>query len=126
MAAKLRPITENELRIMQILWTREWSTVSDILALLSPPLLAYTTVQTMLKVLEQKGHVHHKQVGRTFHFRAVTSREDATERAISHVLRHFFGERPAALALKLMEHEQISEEELRCLDRIVFKKLNAK
>jgi predicted transcriptional regulator len=115
---KVKGITEAELRVMQILWDNIGATVADIVQVLPDPPLAYTTVQTMLRVLEQKGHVEHHQEGRAFYYRAITSREDATDNAVGNVLRHFFGGRPGALALRLLEVEHLDDNELERLERL--------
>lgn len=112
-------ITEAELRIMQVLWNRSRLTVAQIVQALPPPQLAHTTVQTMLKVLEDKGHVMHEQHGRAFYYCAVTSHDEASAHAVGHVLRHYFAGRPGALALRLLQQEQLDERELNRLEELI-------
>ena len=59
-----RSLTKAELRIMRALWAAERATVAGAAAAVGEPPLAYTTVLTMLRILEQKGFVAHDVDGR--------------------------------------------------------------
>src|SRR5262249_12259567 len=73
MARKSTPtLTDAEARLMAILWERETSTVAEVLTeVRSKRPLTYSTVQTMLRILEEKGYAKHEKVGRAFIYRAV-------------------------------------------------------
>ena len=63
-------LTEAELRIMKLLWNRGESVVSDLVAALPDgESLAYNSVLTTIRILEQKGYVDHRQEGRAFVYR---------------------------------------------------------
>jgi predicted transcriptional regulator len=76
--------------------------------------LAYNTVLTTLRILENKGYLKHVKAkeGRAFVYRAVVSRDDASRSALRHLLRRFFGNSAEALVLNLLDDEGLSEEEL--------------
>ena len=78
MARKKSPtLTEAEYRLMDILWNRETATVADVVGLRDHPPLADNTVLTTIRILEQKGHVRHKAIGRAFVYKALVEREEA-------------------------------------------------
>ena len=96
-------LTDHELRLMEVLWTKRRATVSDVTAALRPPALAYNTVLSTLRTLEQKGYVAHTEAGRAFTYRPLVERDDAAKSAVNHVLARFFGNSPNALAVTLLD-----------------------
>ena len=111
---KSRQLTDAEQRLMDILWTLESGTVAEIAEALPKKLdLAYNTVLTIMRILEDKGYVRHTKPkeGRAFIYRPVVSREQASRSALHHVLRRFFGNSAEALVLNLMKDETLNEKE---------------
>lgn len=107
------PLTEAEQRLMEVVWSRGPVTVSDVVeALPSESPLAYTSVQTMMKILEQKGYVRHREAGRAFLYSAVVERNDAARTALTYVMQRFFGGSPERLTLNLVEDERLTIEQL--------------
>jgi predicted transcriptional regulator len=109
-------LTEAELRLMEIVWDKGAATVGEVAAALpGEPSLAYNTVLTTLRVLEQKGYVRHTKVreGRAFVYRAVVDRRQASRNAVRHVVRRFFANSPELLVLNLLDDGDLSERELR-------------
>ena len=80
---------------MAVLWKKQRGTVADVVAALPPPPLAYSTVLTTLRTLEQKGHVAHEEDGRAFVYRPLIARTDAAKSAVKHVADRFFASSPA-------------------------------
>jgi predicted transcriptional regulator len=109
-------LTEAELRIMRILWERGETLVSELVAAMpeSTP-LAYTSVLTTVRILEQKGYVRHRQEGRAFVYRPCIAEHDASRSEIRHMLDRFFGNSPERLFLALLGDEEVSHEELQRL-----------
>jgi len=106
-------LTDAELRLMEVLWENGASTVSDVLERLPKGVpLAYSTVLTTLRILEHKGHVRHTKDGRAFVYRSVLGREQAREKALTHLLRRFFENSPELLMLNLIEGKAIDAKEL--------------
>jgi predicted transcriptional regulator len=107
-------LTEAEQRLMDILWALESATVAEIADALPKKLdLAYNTVLTMMRILEDKGYVSHTKPneGRAFIYRPVVSREQASRSALHYLLGRFFGNSAEALVLHLMEDETLNEKE---------------
>jgi len=99
---------------MEVLWSRGASTVSDVVDNLGED-LAYSTVLTTMRILESKGYVRHTKDGRAFVYRAIVKREQAQEKAITHLVRRFFENSPELLMLNLLETKKVDKEELKRL-----------
>lgn len=109
-------LTEAELRVMDIVWDKGTATVAEVAAAIQgEPSLAYNTVLTTLRILEQKGYVRHTKAheGRAFLYRAVVDRKQASRNAVRHVVRRFFANSPELLVLNLIDDGDLSEQELR-------------
>ena len=83
-------LTKLELQIMQVIWREGASTVSAVQEGLEQE-LAYTTVQTMLNILERKGKLKRKLRGRAFEYRATVSEDKATGHAVRDLVDRMFG-----------------------------------
>jgi predicted transcriptional regulator len=106
---------------MEVLWSGGSGTVSEVLAAVEAPKpLAFNTVQTMLRILEQKGYVRHTEEGRAFRYIPVVDKAEASRSAVQSVVRRFFGS-PGALALNLLQSEDVSPEELARIRALIAK-----
>src|ERR1700729_171844 len=108
-------LTEAELRLMDVLWEKGSATVTEVSDALPRKLdLAYNTVLTTMRILEDKGYVKHtkSKEGRAFVYRAVVSRKQASQSAVRHLLRRFFGNSAEALVLNLLEDEDLGDRDL--------------
>ncbi len=113
MARKKSPtLTEGELRIMEVLWRLGRASVAEVAEAMPPPPVAYNTVLTTLRILEQKGHVAHEEAGRAYIYSPLIAREAAAQSAVKQVVSKFFGDNAGALALRLIENERPSDDEL--------------
>lgn len=113
-------LTEAELRLMEVLWDRGASSVSEVVEALprrSRP--AYTSVLTTLRILEQKGYVKHEKRGRAFVYHPLLGRDDARRRAVRHLVRRFFEDSPELLVLNVLESEDLDAEELHRLRKMI-------
>ena len=121
MARKKSPtLTEAELRLMDVLWAKRSATVGEVLSgLPENTALAYSTVLTTLRILEQKGYVTHSESGRAFVYQPLVGREEARRSATQQLVRRFFDNSPGLLALSLLEQENIDERELERLKALI-------
>jgi predicted transcriptional regulator len=117
---KSKILTPAEQRIMDAVWTLKQASVGDVLQVVSATgAVAYTTVMTVLKVLEEKGYVSATRDGRILVYRAKVSREKAQTQALKHLVGEFFGGSRTALAQHLLHQEDLSRAELRSLETMV-------
>jgi predicted transcriptional regulator len=113
-------LTEAELRIMRILWARGESLVSDLVAALPDEApLAYTSVLTTVRILEQKGYVEHRQEGRAFLYRPRVAEHEASRSEVNHMLHRFFGNSRERLLLTLLGEGDMTSEELQRLKNAI-------
>ena len=118
---KSNTLTEAELRLMKILWRRGESAVTDLVAALpeGEP-LAYNSVLTTIRILEQKGYVEHRQEGRAFLYSPCVEETEASRSEIRHMMQRFFGNSRERLLVSLLGDEEIDPEELRRLKEAVL------
>ncbi|NKB72204.1 MAG: BlaI/MecI/CopY family transcriptional regulator [Candidatus Latescibacteria bacterium] len=121
MARKKSPtLTEAELRLMDVLWNKGEATVGDVVeALARTQALAYSTVLTTMRILEQKGYIRHRKEGRAFIYAPVVDRNAAQLSAVRHLMSRFFNNSPESLVLNILENEQLDSGELQRLQDMI-------
>lgn len=117
-----RELTEAELRLMDVIWKRGPSTVAEVAEGLPGSLdLAYNTVLTTMRILEDKGYLRHTKPkgARAFVYHAVVDQKQASRTAVRNLLGRFFGDSPEELVLNLLEDERLSQRELARIRRMI-------
>ena len=113
-------LTEAEARLMDIVWHKGRATVCDVMeALPDVPPLAYSTVLTTMRILEQKGFVRHVKEGRAFLYEPIVDRGEAGGSAIAQILTRFFRDSPELLVMNLLAHESVGKKELKRLKKLI-------
>ncbi len=103
--------TKLELRIMQAVWKRGGGTVSEVQSELDPP-LAYTTVQTMLNILERKGKLKRELEGRAYVYTSKVSEAKALGQQLRDLVDRMFGGSSEELVMSLLKTRQIDAKKL--------------
>jgi len=116
---KPKLLTRAELRVMNALWSLGRGTVAQVAAALPPPPAAYTTVLTMLRILEQKGAVRHEAGGRAHVYIPAIERDAVARSAVADIVQSFFQNSKSALALRLIAESRPSKEELESLKDLI-------
>ena len=88
--AKIRKLTRAEEEVMQILWDMDEGVVKEIVERFDDPKPAYTTIATVLKVLERKSFVEYKKVGNTYLYFPILSKTEYTKFQLSSLLKNYF------------------------------------
>jgi BlaI family transcriptional regulator, penicillinase repressor len=114
-------LTDAEARIMAVLWQQETATVADVVAAhkKNKRPVTYSTVQTILRILETKGYVTHEKVARAFIYRPRVDARQARQRALRHLLARLFNGSPSLLVLNVLEDDQIDAEELTRVKKLI-------
>jgi predicted transcriptional regulator len=113
-------LTEGELRLMNVLWKKGPATVGDVTASLAgDPPLAYSTVLTTLRILEDKGYLRHSKRGRAFVYEPVIAQEEASRTALGYLVSRFFAGSHELLVVNLLKQETISRAELRRIKKMI-------
>jgi predicted transcriptional regulator len=113
-------LTEAELRLMKILWRRGESAVGELVAAMPKGAsLAYNSVLTTIRILEQKGYVVHRQEGRAFVYSPCVAEQEAGRSEVRHMMQRFFGNSRERLLLSLLGDDQVTPEELKRLRDVI-------
>ncbi|HEY2473124.1 MAG TPA: BlaI/MecI/CopY family transcriptional regulator [Terracidiphilus sp.] len=104
-------LTKLELKIMQVIWRLGNSTVAAVQDELQPP-LAYTTVQTVMNILERKGKLKRELEGRAFVYSARVSEEKAVGQSLRDMIERMFGGSSEELVMSLLKSRQIDAKKL--------------
>lgn len=83
-------LTKAEEQVMQILWKIEKGFVKDLLKHYNEPKPAYTTVATIVKILEKKGYVSHNSYGNAHQFYPIISKEDYSNKHVNTIFKKYF------------------------------------
>lgn len=103
--------TDRELDVMDVLWEHGPATVAEVQGALADE-LAYTTVLTILRTLEEKGHVGHQEAGRAYRYHALVDRAVAGRSALRRLVRKVFRGSPELLLTHLVSDRRLSAQQL--------------
>ncbi|MGW8265286.1 MAG: BlaI/MecI/CopY family transcriptional regulator [Longimicrobiales bacterium] len=115
-------LTGREMDVMNVLWKLGSGTVSEVQGALSDD-LAYTTVLTILRTLEKKGHVGHEAEGRAHRYLPLVEKEEAQVSAIRRITGKLFSGSPELLMAQLLSERGLTEDQLRRLRDLVDDRL---
>jgi predicted transcriptional regulator len=121
MAPKRSPaLTDAEARVMAVLWQMETGTVGDVVgAMTRRQPVSYSTVQTILRILEDKGYVAHEKVARAFIYRPIVDERQARRRALRHLASRLFDGSPSLLVMNVLDDEEMDPDELKRLKKLI-------
>lgn len=114
--------TDRELDVMAVLWEHGTGTVTEVREALATP-FAYTTVLTVLRTLEEKGHVAHVEEGKAHRYRPLVARQSAGRSALARVVDKLFSGSPELLLTQLVSDRRLSAAEVRRLRRVLDERL---
>jgi predicted transcriptional regulator len=121
MARRQSPaLTDAESEVMAVLWRLQAASVGNVASTLAETrAVTYSTVQTILRILETKGYVTHEKVARAFVYRAVIDERQARRRALRHLVSRLFEGSPSLLVLNVLEDEDIDPLERERLKKLI-------
>ena len=114
--------TDRELDVMGILWQRGSGTVSEVRERLSDD-LAYTTVLTVLRILEKKRYVRHEDDGRAHRFYPLVERQAAGKSELRRLVDKILGGSPELVIAQMLDEQKMSDVEVRRLRIMLDKRL---
>lgn len=117
--------TDRELDVMAVLWEQGSATVAEVRERLRDD-LAYTTVLTVLRTLEEKGYVGHREEGKAHRYYPLVEQRAAGRSALSRLIDTVFNGSPELLLTQLVNDRDLSEEELKRLRRLMDDRLRGK
>lgn len=115
---KSSQLTDGEQNIMEVLWKNGEASVRDITNILSKDKkTAYTTVQTLCKILAEKGYADFRKEGKAFIYTPKITQNQARQSALTTMMNKFFGGSPKVLAQHLIKETDIELEDLEALQK---------
>jgi predicted transcriptional regulator len=118
-----RLLTEVELELMSILWRLGEGTVNDVLEALPPERpLAYTSVSTILRILEKKRFLTNRKQGRGHVYIPLIAKPDYEKKSLDDLIDRVFEGTPTALMRCLVESERLSPTELEAIRTLLRRK----
>ena len=118
-------LTRLQQQIMQVVWHRGEASAREVQAALRRP-LAYTTVATLLQRLEKAGWLRHRRAGRTFIYQPAISQEQEARGALRQLLDRMFQGQLGLLVQHWIEREDLTEQDLDDLRRMIDEKRSRK
>jgi len=115
-------LSDRELDVMVVLWARGSGTVTEVREALPDP-LAYTTVLTVLRTLEEKGFVGHEEEGKAHRYLPLVARERAGKSALTRMVDKLFDGSPELLLTQLVSDRKLSPQDIRRLRKILDQRL---
>ncbi len=114
--------TDRELDVIGVLWEYGPATAAEVRERLADQ-LAYNTVLTMLRILEEKGHVAHEEAGRAHVYRALVARDAAGKSAVQRLVRKLFRGQPELLLTQLAEDRDLDDATIRRMRELLDERL---
>ena len=123
MTGKARVLTDLELEIMKIVWSLEKATVRDVYEELNKRRkIAYTTVMTMMGILEQKKHLKKSQRDRAYVYQPSRPQKEVVQKMVREFVNRVFNGSAEPLLVHLVEDSHVSEQTLKEVVRTLEKK----
>jgi BlaI family transcriptional regulator, penicillinase repressor len=120
MRKKSPTLTEQELEIMKVVWQLGSATVRDVYEiLLARRRIAYTTVMTMMKIMEEKKYLRRRLEGRAFVYEGTRPKKQMIREMVSEFINRVFNGSAEPLVAHLVEERRLSERELKQITRMI-------
>ncbi|HCI54998.1 MAG TPA: BlaI/MecI/CopY family transcriptional regulator [Bacteroidales bacterium] len=119
----MRELTRAEEQVMQILWKIKKGFIKDILEHFDNPKPAYTTVSTIVRILEDKGFVMHKAYGRTYEYYPAVTKEQYSRTHLKNFVRDYFSNSFGNMVSFFVESKSISVKEMEEIMKIMEKEV---
>jgi predicted transcriptional regulator len=121
-----RLLTQAELELMTILWALEEASVAEVIeALPRSRDVAYTTVSTILRILEQKGFVASRKEGRGHLYSPKISKQAYEATSLRQLVNNVFDGTPSALVRRLLDEHALSQEEIHEIQALLNKRMRS-
>ena len=120
MKKQKRKLTDTELEIMHVVWDLDGGTVRQVHEILNQQRpLAYTTVMTMMNILEEKGHLTRRKEGRAYRYQPVRPKSQVISGMVDDFVGRVFEGSAAPLVVSLVKDKKISKKDLDEIARMI-------
>ncbi len=108
----MKELTKAEEEVMQILWKKEKAFVNDILREYKKTKPAYSTISTIIRILEKKGFVSHQAYGKTYEYFPVVKKDEYRKQFLNNFLHKYFSNSSRSLVSHLVEEHKLDTQDL--------------
>ena len=115
----MKRLTKREEEVMQVIWELEKALVNDIIPRLAVPDLPYTTISSIVRILEKKGFVDHKAYGKTHEYFPIISREEYKKIQMKSLVRTYFDSSYKNVVSYFAESDEIGLEDLKEIIKLI-------
>ncbi|TVQ95101.1 MAG: BlaI/MecI/CopY family transcriptional regulator [Bacteroidetes bacterium] len=115
----MKELTRAEEEIMQVLWELEKGFVRDVIERLPDPKPAYTTVSTIIRILEKKGFIGHKAFGKTHQYFPLVEKKTYTKQLFRGMLSNYFGNSVQQMVSFFSRDKDLSVSDLEAMKKIL-------
>ncbi len=117
-----KPLTEVELELMNAIWDLGECTVKDVHKAQKRD-LAYTSVATVMKILEEKGALESEKGERVIVYKPLLTREAYGDASLKHLASNVFQGNPTSMVMRMLDDSQLSREELHAIRRMLDERM---
>lgn len=115
----MEELTHSEEEIMRILWELGEGVVHDIRDKLSEPKPPYTTVSSVVRLLEKKGYIHHRAYGKTHLYFPLIAKQDYARQSVKNMIQHYFDGSPKNVVSFLVQEQTLKATDIEELKRLI-------
>ncbi|HCX24466.1 MAG: CopY family transcriptional repressor [Flammeovirgaceae bacterium] len=115
----MKELTQRELTTLEILWEIEKGFVNDVLDMYPEPKPPYTTISSIIRILETKGYVSHKAYGKTHEYFPIVSRIKYKKYVVKDLVKNFFGGSLNNVVSFMAEEDELSEKEIKEISELI-------
>jgi len=111
----MKPLTQAEEEVMQVLWDKEKAFVKELIEAFPAPKPAYNTVSTIVRILEKKGFVTYEAYGKSHQYRPVISKEEYSRKYLNRFVNNYFSGSYQQLVSFFTKQDEMSVNDLESL-----------
>ncbi|WP_258100747.1 BlaI/MecI/CopY family transcriptional regulator [Marinoscillum pacificum] len=115
----MKELTQRELTTLEILWEIEKGFVNDVLEMYPEPKPPYTTISSIIRILETKGYVSHKAYGKTHEYFPIVSRIKYKKHVVKDLVKNFFGGSLNNVVSFMAEEDELSEKDIKEISELI-------
>lgn len=115
----MEKLTTKEEEIMQILWEIERGLVHDVINRLPKPKPPYSTISSVIRILEKRGYVGHKAYGRTYEYFPVISKKEYRKKTFRYLLQNYFDNSLENVVSFMAKEEKLKPEDIEEINKII-------
>ena len=115
----MKALSDREQEVMNVIWEVRNCCVDDVLQRLPEPKLAYNTVQTFMKILEEKGFLAHKRDGKKFIFYPLIEKPEYNRWILKHMKDNLFGGSAKSLLNTFIRDTDLTDSDIQELESLL-------